>query len=109
MMKSCKIPAFSPVSVRGRRYTYGAFLYNMKKILVGGCFDLLHFGHINFLKDAKKYGDYLIVALESDENVRRMKGDNRPIHTQVQRKQMLKALEYVDEVRMLQPMKTDED
>ena|SRR3989344_274619 len=85
---------------------------SMKKnkiILVGGCFDILHFGHINFLREAKKHGDYLIVALESDENVRRMKGDNRPIHTQVQRKQMLKALEYVDEVRMLPPMKTDED
>ena len=81
----------------------------MKTVLVGGCFDLLHFGHINFLREAKKHGDYLIVALESDENVRRMKGDNRPIHTQVQRKEMLEALTFVDEVRSLPQMKTDDD
>lgn len=81
----------------------------MKIILVGGCFDILHFGHINFLREAKKHGDYLIVALESDENVCRMKGDNRPIHSQEQRKEMLEALMFVDEVRSLPPMKTDED
>lgn len=81
----------------------------MKKILVGGCFDLLHFGHINFLKDAKKYGDYLFVALESDENVRRMKGDNRPIHTQKQRKEMLEAVSVVDEVISLSPMTSDQE
>ena len=82
---------------------------NKKVVLVGGCFDLLHFGHIHFLKLAKQQGDYLIVALESDENVRRMKGDNRPIHTQVQRRQMLEALTFVDEVRSLPPMETDEE
>lgn len=81
----------------------------MKIVLVGGCFDILHFGHINFLREAKKHGDYLVVALESDENVRRMKGDHRPIHTQIQRKEMLEALKFVDEVKMLPPMKTDED
>ena len=81
----------------------------MKKVLVGGCFDLLHFGHIHFLKLAKQQGDYLIIALESDESVRRMKGDNRPIHTQAQRKKMLEALQFVDEVRNLPTMKTDED
>ena len=77
----------------------------MKKIvLVGGCFDLLHFGHISFLEQAKSLGDYLVVALESDENVRRMKGDTRPIHTQAQRKEMLEALSCVDEVIALPPM-----
>lgn len=79
----------------------------MKKVLVGGCFDLLHFGHTEFLKTAKKYGDYLIVALESDENVRRMKGDTRPIHTQTQRKAMLESLQCVDEILSLPVMKTD--
>lgn len=75
-----------------------------KTVLVGGCFDLLHFGHISFLKQAKSLGDYLIVALESDENVTRMKGDTRPIHTQAQRKEMLEALSCVDEVIVLPPM-----
>lgn len=81
----------------------------MKTVLVGGCFDLLHFGHVTFLEHAKALGDYLIVALESDENVRRMKGDARPIHTQEQRKAMLASLRSVDEVIMLPTLKTDAD
>lgn len=82
----------------------------MKKIvLVGGCFDLLHFGHISFLKQAKALGEHLIIALESDENVRRMKGDARPIHTQAQRKEMLESLSFVDEVIALPPMHSDLD
>jgi len=79
----------------------------MKKVLVGGCFDLLHFGHITFLTAAKSHGDYLIVALESDENVKRSKGQTRPIHTQQQRRQMLESLKCVDEVISLPPMKSD--
>jgi FAD synthetase len=78
-------------------------------VLVGGCFDLLHFGHISFLKKAKTYGNYLLVVLESDENVRRVKGDTRPIHTQNQRKEMLEAVSCVDEVVNLPPMRTDTD
>ncbi len=81
----------------------------MKKVLVGGCFDLLHFGHIKFLEEAKKSGDYLVVALESDENVRRTKGETRPIHTQEQRKAMLESLTCVDEVIMLPPTQGDRD
>lgn len=82
----------------------------MKKIvLVGGCFDLLHYGHIEFLRQAKTHGDHLIVALESDQNVRRMKGDSRPIHTQAQRQSMLEALKFVDEVLPLPVMTTNRD
>lgn len=80
-----------------------------KTVLVGGCFDLLHFGHISFLKQAKALGDYLVIALESDENVRRMKGDTRPIHTQKQREEMLGSLSFVDEVIPLPPMHNDTD
>lgn len=80
----------------------------MKKIvLVGGCFDFIHYGHISFLKQAKAHGDVLVVALESDENVRRVKGDTRPIHAQRERKEMLETLSCVDEVIELPPMKTD--
>jgi len=78
-------------------------------VLVGGCFDLLHFGHISFLKSAKALGNYLVVALESDENVRRMKGENRPIHAQEKRKEMLESLSVVDEVVCLPAMTTDEE
>lgn len=80
-----------------------------KKILVGGCFDFIHFGHISFLKEAKSLGDYLVVALESDENVRHAKGENRPIHTQEKRKTMLEAISFVDEVITLPPMKSDQE
>lgn len=76
-------------------------------VLTGGCFDLLHYGHISFLESAKELGNHLIVALESDENVRYAKGPSRPIHTQKQRKHMLSALSFVDEVIELPPMKTD--
>ena len=75
-----------------------------KIVLVGGCFDILHFGHISFLKNAKKLGDYLIVLLESDENVKRLKGEGRPIHNQNQRKEMLESLSSVDEVHILPPI-----
>ena len=80
-----------------------------KKVLVGGVFDILHFGHIQFLKKAKKLGDYLIVALESDENVRKIKGEKRPIHNQNQRREILESLKFVDEVISLPEMKSDED
>ena len=83
-------------------------IHKGRVVLVGGCFDLLHYGHVKFLKEAKKIGDYLIVALESDENVRRMKGDIRPIHTQAQRKEMLESLSFIDEVISLLPMRTDQ-
>jgi FAD synthetase len=81
----------------------------MKKVLVGGCFDLLHFGHISFLNQAKALGDHLIVALESDENAAKMKGPTRPIHSQKQREEMLLSLSSVDEVILLPPMNTDQD
>lgn len=77
-------------------------------VLVGGCFDLLHFGHISFLKQAKEHGDHLVVLLESDEKVRKLKGDNRPIHNQNQRKEMLEALSVVDEVIIVPSVTTDQ-
>lgn len=80
----------------------------MKKVLVGGCFDFIHFGHISFLTQAKALGEHLVVALESDENVKRAKGNTRPLHTQQQRKIMLEALRVVDEIIALPPMNSDE-
>jgi len=80
-----------------------------KKILVGGCFDILHFGHIHFLKKAKSKGDYLIIALESDENTKKLKGPTRPIHTQKQRREILLSLNFVDKVISLPEMKSDAD
>lgn len=81
----------------------------MIKILVGGVFDILHFGHISFLNKAKGLGDYLVVALESDKNVIIIKGSSRPIHNQRQRYEMLMSLKFVDEVIILPEMKSDKD
>lgn len=81
----------------------------MKKVLTGGCFDILHFGHIYFLKKAKNLGDYLIVALESDKNIKRLKGSSRPIHNQKQRHEMLESLNFVDEVIILKDRMEDGD
>lgn len=80
-----------------------------KKILVGGCFDILHYGHIHFLKKAKALGDYLVVALESDKNITRLKGSGRPIHDQKKRKEILESLKFVDEVIILKEKMTDPD
>jgi D-beta-D-heptose 7-phosphate kinase/D-beta-D-heptose 1-phosphate adenosyltransferase len=67
-------------------------------VATGGCFDLLHAGHIRALAAARKLGDCLIVCLNSDESVRRIKGEHRPIISQEDRTEMLLALEYVDGV-----------
>jgi len=69
-----------------------------KKTIVStnGCFDLLHTGHISYLEDAKKLGDFLIVGVNSDESVRKLKGSSRPIHNELERARMLAALESVD-------------
>lgn len=77
-------------------------------ILVGGCYDLLHYGHFSFLKAAKNEGDILVVALESDEFITKRKKRN-PVHTQQQRAEILSGLEFVDIVLKLPFMKSDED
>lgn len=80
-----------------------------KTVLVGGCFDILHYGHIRFLKEAKNKGSYLVIALESDENTKKLKGPNRPIHSQKQRREILLSLNFVDKVISLPEMKSDTD
>lgn len=80
-----------------------------KIVLVGGCFDILHLGHIHFLKKAKSLGDYLVVALESDKNIKRLKGKGRPFNNQKQRKEILESLRFVDEVAILKDRMTDKD
>jgi cytidyltransferase-related domain len=67
-------------------------------ILTGGCFDVLHLGHIKFLEAAKKTGGILFVFIESDESVRKIKGDQRPIHNQDERAQVLASIRFVDYV-----------
>jgi len=68
---------------------------NKETVLAGGCFDILHYGHLQFLKLAKKQGEILIIALESDEFIKINKRPNL-IHSQKQRKTILESLEFVD-------------
>ena len=73
-------------------------------VLVGGCFDLLHAGHILFLQKAKACGDYLVVALEPDERILQSK-NRKPVHTQKERARNLAALRSVDHVLELPCLK----
>lgn len=78
-------------------------------VLAGGCFDILHKGHLVFLKAAKKQGDFLFVALESDENVVRLKGRWRPVNSEQKRAHALALLDTVDIVFLLPKLTTDEE
>ena len=79
-----------------------------KTVLAGGCFDILHIGHVKFLEKAKQQGDILFVLLESDDNVRKLKGKNRPINTQKNRAMVLSALTSVDYIVLLPNLKTND-
>jgi len=69
-----------------------------KIVFTNGCFDLLHLGHIKYLEDAKKRGDVLVVAVNSDASVRRIKGEKRPLVNQNDRLKIIAALASVDYV-----------
>ena len=70
----------------------------MKVVFTNGCFDILHRGHVEYLKDSRKLGDKLVVGINSDLSVKRLKGSNRPINNQEDRAYLINALECVDEV-----------
>ena len=67
-------------------------------VFTNGCFDILHRGHIEYLKQSKSLGTYLIVGINSDNSVRRLKGKGRPVNNQWDRKYTLEELRCVDEV-----------
>ena len=71
---------------------------NKSIILAGGCFDILHIGHITFLEKAKKQGDILILFVENDETIHKQKGPDRPFNSQHDRATILAHLTMVDYV-----------
>lgn len=73
-------------------------LHRKKVVFTNGCFDLLHVGHVTYLAQAKALGDVLVVGLNSDDSVRRLKGPDRPVNAQDSRALVLAALEPVDYV-----------
>lgn len=78
-------------------------------VLAGGCFDILHGGHIEFLRKARDQADILFVLLESDGTVRKAKGKDRPVHTQFQRAKILSSLEWVNYIILLSSLKTHQE
>lgn len=67
-------------------------------IFTNGCFDVLHYGHVSYLAEASALGDKMIIGLNSDASVRRLKGETRPINGQMERATLLAALSFVDAV-----------
>lgn len=77
--------ALEPLRASGKRIVF-----------TNGCFDILHVGHVRYLKDAKAEGDILVVGLNSDNSVRGLKGPERPVQNESDRAEILAALECVD-------------
>ncbi|QQG44628.1 MAG: adenylyltransferase/cytidyltransferase family protein [Candidatus Roizmanbacteria bacterium] len=97
-----KIVNFSEIPDLKRKYA------KKKIVLVGGCFDIFHFGHLTFLTEAKKQGDKLVIVLESDEFILKYK-KREPIHNQFQRAQILSNLDIVDKIILLPLFKGYDD
>jgi D-beta-D-heptose 7-phosphate kinase / D-beta-D-heptose 1-phosphate adenosyltransferase len=87
-----------------RTGTYTLTEADLKKrvIFTNGCFDILHKGHLTLLKEARALGDKLIVGLNSDASVKRLKGAARPVNDEVTRREQLELIPYVDEVIMFE-------
>ena len=71
---------------------------NKTTVFTNGCFDILHIGHVRYLKESAKCGDILIIGLNSDSSVKRLKGESRPINNESDRAELLSELGFVDYV-----------
>ena len=100
-----------PIITLSQTAALGKLLHQkgQKIVLTGGCFDILHIGHIALFEQAKQHGDVLVVLLESDESITKSKGEDRPLHSQEQRAKVLTALRAVDYIILLPPDMTNED
>ncbi|MBI5698976.1 D-glycero-beta-D-manno-heptose-7-phosphate kinase [Candidatus Saganbacteria bacterium] len=78
-----------------------------KIVFTNGCFDILHLGHVRYLKEAKKLGDILVVGLNSDSSVRKLKGKDRPYVSELERAEILASLECVDYVVIFSETRPD--
>jgi rfaE bifunctional protein nucleotidyltransferase chain/domain len=79
-----------------RKFLPGLKAQGKKVVFTNGCFDILHVGHVRYLKKAKSLGDILIIGLNTDRSVRIIKGENRPVVPEKERAEVLSALEFVD-------------
>ena len=74
----------------------GAKARGKKVVFTNGCFDILHSGHIRYLDQAKKLGDILVIGINSDKSVKKLKGPSRPVNNQDDRAKVVSALRSVD-------------
>jgi rfaE bifunctional protein nucleotidyltransferase chain/domain len=79
-----------------RRIVLGHRARGCRIVLTNGCFDILHLGHLRYLRQARALGDVLIVGVNSDDSVRRLKGDGRPLNTAHDRAELVAGLSCVD-------------
>ncbi|MGB9597954.1 MAG: D-glycero-beta-D-manno-heptose 1-phosphate adenylyltransferase [Candidatus Poribacteria bacterium] len=79
-----------------------------KVVTTNGCFDILHIGHLRYLQSAKELGDILVVAINSDDSVRKIKGERRPLVPEMERAEILAGLECVDYVMIFSELTPDE-
>lgn len=85
----------------------GARMKKWTIVFTNGCFDLVHIGHLRYLEEARSLGDMLVVGLNSDDSVRMLKGNTRPIMTQIERAELLGGLACVDYVIVFSELRPD--
>ncbi|KPJ64861.1 hypothetical protein AMJ44_11975 [candidate division WOR-1 bacterium DG_54_3] len=102
-------PITKKIKLRGEIAALAGNLKNegAKIVFTNGCFDLLHLGHVRYLREAKKLGDILMVGLNSDDSVRALKGKDRPYVSEMERAEILASLECVDYVTIFPELKPD--
>jgi len=95
------LPGAKITSLSDLRRKVARLKHDGKRIVfTNGCFDILHYGHTKYLQDAKAKGDYLVVAVNSDSSIKKIKAKNRPVVGQADRLQVVAALGCVDFVVM---------
>lgn len=91
------MPGKKIISLPNLKRKISRFKQDGKRIVfTNGCFDILHYGHVKYLQDARSYGDYLVVAVNSDSSIKKIKAKNRPVITQSDRLKIVAALASVD-------------
>jgi D-beta-D-heptose 7-phosphate kinase/D-beta-D-heptose 1-phosphate adenosyltransferase len=75
---------------------------NKKIVFTNGCFDIIHRGHVEYLRQARNFGDFLVIGLNSDKSVNQLKGDPRPYNNEIDRAEILNNLRSVDMVTLFE-------
>jgi len=98
-MNNIEIISSKIFSIKELEHQLAVWRFKNKKIIfTNGCFDILHLGHIDYLSKAKDFGDLLIIGLNTDSSVTRIKGNNRPVTNEKSRAMILSSLRFVDAV-----------